>query len=438
MMRSDNELKPDSNVVAACGLKFKTIPGAISRNSLLYGTFSVLMLGTVQAQGADFSVKPSLAISEEYTDNVFERNQNKKSDYITRVQPGLALKYNAPLWDWDLGYGFDYRYYARGSRKDDTTHNINARGLVKIIDEVLFLELSDVYRRVSLDVTRDNTSESLYSNQSDQNVGSVSPYIVLRPTSRLTIKTGYRYNNTWYKDPQAVSKQSHVGFVNNSYEITSKLFLTGDYTFTREIPLKNSSFYRHEAYVGPRYEYADKSFIYAKGGFIASNYDNGSHQLNPSWNAGITHAFDIIVANVSTGVKYSDDPLGSSMRETSYNASLTGNLPRGNLTLQGSYTEFFDATVDRMKNKRYSGGVNGAYELVQDLRVSLGFTYENYHDLLLKGITDKYFVDCGLNYSFGKELSVGLSYKYIDYSSAVIVADNKQINRVILEVKKTF
>jgi len=91
-----------------------------------------------------------------------------------------------------------------------------------------------------------------------------------------------------------------------------------------------------------------------------------------------------------------------------------------------------------MKNKRYSGGVNGAYELVQDLRVSLGFTYENYHDLLLQGITDKYFVDCGLNYSFGKELSLGLSYKYIDYSSAIIVADNKQINRVILEVKKSF
>jgi len=438
MMRSNNELKPESNIGAARGLQFSVMPGTISRMSLFCGTFCALLLGSVQAQGADFSVKPSLAISEEYTDNVFERNQNTKSDYITRVQPGLALRYNAPLWDWDLGYGFDYRYYARGSREDDTTHNINAKGLVKIIDEVLFLELNDVYKRVSLDVTRDNTGESLYSNQSDQNIGSVSPYIVLRPTTKLTVKTGYRYVNTWYKDPQAVSKQSHIGFINNSYEISSKLFLTGDYTFTREVPQRNSSFYRHEAYVGPRYEYADKSFIYAKGGFIASDYDNGPHLFNPSWNAGITHTFDSMVASVSTGVKYSDDPLGSSIRETSYNASLTGNLPRGSLTLQGSYTEFLDATVDRMKNKRYSGGVNGAYELVQDLRATLGVTYENYEDLQRKGTTDKYFVDCGLKYDFGKELSVGLTYKYIDYSSVEIATDNYQVNRVILEVKKVF
>lgn len=414
------------------------ISTSISCLTLSIGTVCVLLLGAVKAQGADFSVKPSLAISEEYTDNVFESNLNKRSDYITRIQPGLTLKYNAPLWDWDLGYAFDYRYYARGSRNDESTHNINAKGLVKIIDEVLFLELSNVYKRVSLDVTRDNTNESLYSNQSDQNIGTVSPYLVLHPTARLTLKTGYRYINTWYKDPQAIDKQDHIGFINSSYELTSKFFLTVDYTFTREIPLSNSSFYRHEAYLGPRYEYADKSFVYARGGIIASDYDNGIDYFNPSWNAGITHVFDTMTADLSMGMKYSDDPLGNSTLDTSYNISLTKNMQRGSLTLRGSYTEFLDANTDRLKNKRYSGGFTGAYELVQDLRASLGLTYENYEDLLRNGTTDKYFVDCGLSYNFGKELTVGLTYKYIDYSSAIIVTDNKQINRVILEVKKTF
>lgn len=438
MMRSINNENFEFGQKTTVESPSAVISTSISRLKLFCGTACVLLLGAVQAQGADFSVKPSLSVSEEYTDNVFESNLNKRSDYITRLQPGLALKYNAPLWDWDLGYGFDYRYYVRGSRNDDTTHNINAKGLVKIIDEVLFLELSDVYKRVSLDVTRDNTNESLYSNQSDQNIGIVSPYLVLHPTSHLTLKTGYRYINTWYKDPQAIDKQDHIGFINSSYELTSKFFLTVDYTFTREIPLSNSSFYRHEAYLGPRYEYADKSFIYARGGIIASDYDNGIDYFNPSWNAGITHVFDTMTADLSMGMKYSDDPLGNSTLDTSYNISLTKNLQRGSLTLRGSYTEFLDANTDRLKNKRYSGGFTGAYELVQDLRASLGLTYENYENLLRNGTTDKYFVDCGLNYNFGKELTVGLTYKYIDYSSAAIDTDNKQINRVILEVKKTF
>jgi len=410
----------------------------MTRLSLCGAALCSLLLVYADLHAADFSVKPSLAISEEYTDNVFESTLNKRSDYITRAQPGLALKYKAPLWDWDLGYAFDYRYYARGSRSDDTTHNINGKGLVKLIDEVLFLELSDVYKRVSLDVTRDTSNESLFANQSDQNVGTVSPYLVLHPTARLTLKTGYRYINTWYKDPQAVSKQDHQGFVNSSYELTPKFFLTTDYTFTREIPDKNSSFYRHEVYLGPRYEYAEKSFIYAQGGFIATDYDNGSHSFNPSWNAGLTHAFDTVTLNISTNMKYSDDPLGVSTLETSYSASLTKNLQRGSLTLRGSYTEFSDVTADRMKNKRYSGGFTSAYEFMQDLHATLGLTYENYRELLINGTTEKYFVDCGMSYNFGKELTAGLNYKYIDYSSATIATDNKQVNRVILEVKKVF
>lgn len=412
---------------------------AISRRPFCTAAVCTLLLaGAAQVQGADFSIKPSLAISEEYTDNVFENNLDNKSDFITRLLPGVAIKYTAPLWDWDLGYAYDYRYYAGGSRKNDTTHAINAKGLVKLIDGKLFLDLGDTYKRVSLDVTRDSADGTLYQNLSDQNVGVISPYLLLHPAPQLTLKSGYRYINTWYKEPQAVSRQDHVGFINNSYELSPTLFLTGDYTFTREIPVGISSFYRHEASIGPRYEYAEKSFIYAQAGFIDTDYDNGVHLLNPSWSAGLTHSFDTVIAQASTGTRYSDDPLGVSMMETSYNASLTGTLKQGTLTLQGSYTEFSDAIADTLKNKRYSGGIAGTFDLTRELRGSLGFTYENYRELLLGGITDRYFVNCGLNYSFGKELTAGVSYKYIEYSSARIAADNWQVNRLLLEVKKVF
>lgn len=419
-------------------LRFPVASVTLSRTACCGAALCALLLTSEQSQGADFSIRPTLTVSQEYTDNVFESSFSKKTDYITRAQPGLALKYSAPLWDWDLGYAFDYRYYARGSRSDDSTHNINGKGLVKLIDEVLFLELSDVYRRVSLDVTRDTTNESLRNNQTDQNVGVVSPYLVLHPTARWTLKTGYRYVNTWYKEQSAISKQDHIGFVNSSYELTPRFFLTGDYTFTRSIPERESSFYRHEAYLGPRFEYADQSFLFARGGFINSDYDDGRHKFNPSWDAGITHTFDTLIVSLATGMRYSDDPRGATTLESFYRASLTKNFQRGSVTLQGSYTEFSDSDIDKTKTKRYSGGFSSGYEIIQDLRGSLGFTYENYRDLLLDGTTEKYFVDCGVKYDFGKELTVGLNYKYINYSSEEIAADNQKVNRVILEVRKVF
>ena len=416
------------------------ISAAIRRWSLCVGTVCTLQLMAVAAPvlASDYSLIPWLAVSEEYTDNVYETHHNKKSDYITRVQPGVAMKYTAPLWDWDLSYSLDYLHYAKRNRNDDLNHNISGNGLVRIVDEVLFLEVSDVYKKVSLDVTRDISNESLYVNQSDQNVATVSPYLVLHPTSRLTLKTGYRYINTWYEKTQAISKQDHIGFISGEYEITPKFFLTADYIFTREIPENASNFYRHEAYLGPRYEYAEKSFIYAKGGFIDTDYDNGTHSFNPAWKAGLIHTFDSVIVDVSTGRDYTEDPLGVSTLSTYYKVILTKNLQRGTVSLHGSYTEFSDTTLDRITDKRYSGGFNSEYELIRDLRGTLGLTYENYEDMRLNGTTDKYYVGCGLLYDFGNGLTVGLSYKYIDYSSKEIELDNKQVNRVILEVKKVF
>jgi hypothetical protein len=407
---------------------------------------AMLLVGAGHLLAAELSFKPSLAVSEEYTDNVFENNINKRSDYITLAQPGLTFKYNAPFWDWDLGYAFDYRTFAKKSRGDEMNHNGNLKGLLKLVDEKLFLDVSDSYKRVSMDVTRDATRDSLYQNQSDQNVGTVSPYLVLHPTSTIMIKTGYRYVNTWYKDPKAVKKQDHIGFLETSYEVSPRFFANMGYTFTKEKPdneksgVLSNSFMRHEAYLGPRYEYAEKSFIFAQGGAIITKYsDRSKYTTSPFWSAGITHTFDSATANLNTAVRYSDDPLGNTTTlDTSYNLNITRTFDRGALTLLGSYTEFSDADTKKLKNRRYTGGITGAYELVQDLRGTFGFTYEYYNDILLDSITRKYFGDCGLSYNFGKDLTLGLTYKHTNYSSATIAADNYKVNHVILEVKKVF
>lgn len=427
-----------TNACSCIKNKFSAPATTVFKISSCVTALCILLLASGESQGADFSLKPSLSVSQEYTDNVYESNLNKKTDYITRAQPGLALKYTAPLWDWDLNYAFDYRYYARGSRSDETTHNVNGKGLLKLVDEVLFLELSDTYKRVSLDVTRDTTSESLYSNQTDQNVATISPYLVLHPTTKISLRTGYRYINTWYKDPTAVSKQNHVGFIKANYEISSKFFMTADYTFTRELPRRGSSFNRHEAYVGPRYEYADKSFIFAQGGVIATDYEDQRHSFEPSWRAGITHTLDTFTATATAGTSYSDDPLGDSTFTTNYALSLTKEIQRGSLTVSGVYNEYVNGDTDQTRNKSYSCSIKGSMELLSGITANLGFTYENYNNVLADAYTDKYFVDSGLSWMIGKYLVLGLNYKHINYNSAKIAEDNKRINRLILDAKVLF
>jgi opacity protein-like surface antigen len=423
--------------------------GFANRNVPLLLAAAILAVAS-QSAAADFSFKPSITVSEEYTDNVFLTSAAPKSDYITRVLPGFTSKYNAPFWEWDISYAFDFRYYANQSRKNDNTQQVAAKGLIKLVDERLFLELSDTYKRVSLDSVRDTTTESLSIQQTDSNTAVISPYVMLRPTAATSVKTGYRYINTLYKDPSAVDSISHIGFMESSYEVAPKLSINLEYSFTRQ-ESDLQQFNRHDAYLGSRYEYADKSFIFGMGGVSLVRYNNGVNTNNPIWKGGITHTFDTVVASLSTDVKYTDNAQGAPNLTKTYSASLNKTFARGTFTVNGSYSDYsatdnvavltptsLTTAAVNQDRKSYVAGFSSKYELLAKLNGTLGLTYNHITNEQQKSITRQYQVNSGLDYTFADELTASLTYSYSDTSSAQIAADNRKVNRVTLEIKKVF
>lgn len=416
--------------------------GMMASGLILAGACLFCAVGLSEA--AEFTLTPSIAVSEEYTDNVFARRDNKRSDFITHVLPGLALKYNASLWDWDIKYLFDYRYYARDTHGDETNHNLDAKGHVRLIDDFLLLDISDTFRRVSLDVTRDRTLDSPVYDQTDSNTFMVSPYIQFHPTSKTTLKTGYRYVNTWYNDPDAIDKREHSGFLDVTYEFSPKLNVTAGYLFTRQNSINSSN--RHAPYAGFRYEYADKSFLFAQGGFTWIKYSNGASSDYPIWSAGITHTFDSYVLNFTVGQQYPEDPLGTSTRQMNYKLSLTRNLERGSIMAFTEYSRFDTSDsnynlrrgITAEDTRKYGGGITIKYDLLEKLNTSLTAAAEKYDHLRTGSYTRRIYFNPALTYSFPKGISVSLNYSFVDYYSPKVYEDNYQVNRVILEAKKTF
>ncbi|HEX2768054.1 MAG TPA: TIGR03016 family PEP-CTERM system-associated outer membrane protein, partial [Geobacteraceae bacterium] len=134
---------------------------SLSVRCTLYAAFSLLFcLICATAHASDFSILPSIAVSEEYTDNVFQTQTDKKTEFITHLTPGLAFIYRAPFWDWDLAYILDYRYYARNSQGGQFSHYLDTKGNLRVIENFLFLDISDSFKKVSLDVNRDTTADS--------------------------------------------------------------------------------------------------------------------------------------------------------------------------------------------------------------------------------------------------------------------------------------
>jgi len=400
---------------------------------------TVSLAGT--AYGGEFQIHPSIAISEEYTDNVYDSSDNRTDDFITRTLPGIVLDYKAPALEAYMNYRFDYRYYARNSLDSETAHELTIKSHLTAVDNLLFLDVGDQYRRVSFDVTRDVTQESLFVNQTDQNIAFISPYLTLQPGALTKVKTGYRLQDTRYfnsqSDSEGVDKTDHIGFLEITHEFSSRWSATCGYTFTHENAATND-FDQHQPFVGLRYEYADKSFVFGQAGYTWITYSDGHRLNNVYWNAGFSHVFDTVTTTINTGVKYNEDPLLNLTQETFVTGRLEKRFIKGALALALNYSEFTLADTDTLETRKYGGVVQGRYEFTSRLNGSLAFTAEKYDEVLLDSYTRRLLVNSGLSYLLPADMTVSLNHIFVDYYSPDIATDNKEVNRVILEVRKVF
>ncbi len=415
------------------------------RVSTYCAAMGFLLCGGAAVAGEDPKLfTPSIAVSEEYNDNIFESPHNKKEDFVTRVLPGFVMAYRTPFWDWDIGYTFDYRHYDKGSRDDEITHNANVKGILRMIDNFLYLDISDHYSRISLDVLRDTTTESLFVNQIDQNILSLSPYVVLRPATNTTVKTGARYVKTSYFDSAGIDYDEYGAFASVSRELSPKCVLTINANYSYDDASSNVNYSRLTPAVGVRYEYADKSFIAIEGGYTWLFYAGGTN-ASPYWNVALTHTFAFVTASASTGIVYNTDPLLGASEQQTVAGRLDKTLERGTVSLYASYSDMKNSLNDTLISRKFELGTAMKYEVGHKTTVHLDLVADKFGgtsaNTTFLGVNYPYrfLVGTGASLALKDNLILSLDYNYVTYRNSIDSGSNStDINRVILGVSKTF
>ena len=413
----------------------------LSQSGLFVMVASLSCLAGNPSLAADFELKPSVAISEEVTDNIYELPINKRTEFITRLQPGFTSRYQTPFWNWNLDYTLEYRRYERDSRTDTIIHNLNVRGNIALVENFLFLDLSDTYSQVPLDIARNNTAteSSRFVNLTKQNNAVISPYMVWRLKGDNTLKTGYRYNDIRYWDSTGIDYQEHRGFAELTHAVTAKLSLTAGYAFTR-LESQTSNFNRHEPSIGFRYEYGERSFVFGRIGNSWQQFDTGGDADYLFWNAGVTHDFNYVVATLETRAMPSVDPLSVSTKETIYSGRLEKTLQRGVISLTTSYTEYENTRTNLIPN-RHTVAISaaGRYEVLQSLTARLTATGERFSRNSASDYPYRFTGVAGLSYAFKDALTLALTYTYINnLKDPNAGAPAYQVNNAIVELRKTF
>jgi hypothetical protein len=408
------------------------MPRLLMRTSIVT-CFAVACL-TSPATAAEFGFTPSLAISEEFTDNIYEVPSNKRTEYITHLSPAFTSLYKGPYWSWDAAYTFDYRNFARKSTSNEYVHDALLKGSISVMDNFLNLDVSDAYHRVPVNVAHDTTTQSsLFLNQTDQNIATVSPYLSWRLGGKSTLKTGYRYSDTRYWGV-GDNKREHSAFTDFSHELTSKLSISAGYGFTFS-ETESDYFNTHNVYGGFKYLYADNATI----GNNWQKFSSGENATFLSWNIGIIHDFDIAVATFQTSSQTTADPLAVSTTATSYSGKLDKVFQRGNIGISATYTEYANLKTDINYQRKMSYSGYGRYEVIPSLTPNISVIAERFYMNTGSEFPYHLYVTTGLSYAFNHDLTLSLNYTYFtkrfDLASAT---GSIQINKAVLELKKVF
>lgn len=383
-------------------------------------------------------MKPTLTLGEEYNDNIQETATDRRSDFVTRVRPGAALSYRGPRFSNELAYSFDFRNYAKGTRTDEQVHTLSLQSSAALTEKRLFLDLRDTLSRVSLSVARDVTSESLFLNQSDQNVALISPYLLWRPGEKAVLKTGYRFIDTRYWSSSGIDKREQQAFAEYVVEIAPRLSLNASYSYSR-VHTDIVFYDQHDVSGGFRYEYADNSFIYGSLGNSWQSFERFKEASSLFWSGGVSRDWRRVVASLSTQVEYAEDPLAISTRQTNYTGRLEFPREHGNLSLTGAYNKYqgtFRGIADRT-SLIFSG--SGRWDLGEKLTANLAVAWDRVRGQSTEGYPYHLTATAGLGYRFNYDISANLSYGYVEYRRRWDSAsDLRQTNRVVLEATKVF
>jgi len=398
-----------------------------------------LLLGlSTAAFGAEKAFKPSISVSEEFNDNIGDSTINKRSEYLTQVQPGAIFSYKAPLWNWDINSFLVYRHYARNSAGDEFNYDLTLNGTISVIDNFFFLDVNDAYHRISSNISLDTTQDSpLGSNLTDQNIATVSPYLLWHWGDKSTLKTGYRYIDTRYWG-QGLEKRQHDAFAGLNHEMTAKLSVSADYIFS-STEVQPSSFTTNSISAGFRYSHAENSFFSAKGGYSVQRYANGTTASNPFWDVGVTQDCGFAVATLGNSVQFSEDPLTSSTKTTTYSVKLDRLLQRGAIGFSSSYSETETTQSSVQSQQKLAFGVTGKYELMSNLTGNLALTSEHFNVVTPPTVYPYHLIASGgLRYVLKDDLTLSVTYTYVTYRNALDASSAKETNRAVVEIKKVF
>jgi hypothetical protein len=279
----DTAVQPTPGEVAAMYGAQRFLPLAGLAGVLVLAT----VLGPIEAPAQNlvvgpFRILPSVAVTEEFDDNVDLTPNNEDSDFITIISPGIIIELPARRYSLRVGYRADIERYAERTDLDTVNHTALVDGRVSFpwgLTVTLSNTFLDAFEFPGFPLPEVTRRVERYEN-----------LLMLTAEYRITERIASALRYSWLlvdylDDPEfeQQSRQEHqIGFT-VSYRIFPKTSVLGEYDYQiiryDETPINDSD--SNKFRVGLLGDLTAKTSVTFKVGAEIKDYDTGEDWTGP-------------------------------------------------------------------------------------------------------------------------------------------------------------
>jgi hypothetical protein len=386
---------------------------------------------------AEIQFTPSLSVSEEYTDNYFQRNNNTEDEFSTEYLLGLDFDYIATKGEITLDYELSYIDYHEYDDNDSWLHDLELIGLLNLTRHTE-LTLTEIFTR-SMDISqRTGTWEEHDNNE-------ITIALENQFSQRNSVGGECSYSFDKYEDPNLDEHKTYrpSAFLNYWFNVRYGLDMSAFYekadfdisgneldTWSGRIRFIRQMTNHFQAYV--EYEHSE------------SEDDFEEHTVhNPSigfdWTISETSS---IIMGAGVLINRYENQEDSEDFFVDLDAFKLFNLSRRatfSISALSGYGEVSEDAASLGFRIYYEAGFNYNYELTRQATLDITGSYrrDEFNEELIDRNDNTFELNTGVSWSPLNWMTFGLSYSYINFKTDAVTRDDYVENRGMFTVTLT-
>ncbi len=285
----------DTDMVGAANTRMRaqrTLPG---RPSTVCGprlALGCLLLSLTAAEAGEWDITPRLSVAEVYSDNINLDDNDKESDLITEITPGLSVHGQGGRLSVDFDYQLQNTIFIDNSDANGSFHQLSADATAELAKDLFFLDASSSMGQAIIDADETFSVGNLNTagNRTDFITYSLSPYLQPHFGGYADATLRYTYSDIAYDEGASDGAQDRFDASIVSGRKFGPLSWSANYEFA-DVERDDSSDERFEnADASARYRINDQFSLVAYGGYsndelqTTEAIENGSYwSLGAFW-----------------------------------------------------------------------------------------------------------------------------------------------------------